>query len=74
MLGPSVKTKAIHNSPGLIYSRVLNFNIVQSERWLAPNEFEVNLQTIIGWHKATIMAPELSQEYISLRSQWPVFT
>jgi pimeloyl-ACP methyl ester carboxylesterase len=72
-LGTAVQVREVHNSPGLTYSRILNFNIVQSERWLAPNESEVDINTIVTWHKATIMAPELPQQYISLRPKWPKY-
>jgi pimeloyl-ACP methyl ester carboxylesterase len=68
------QTRDIQNGPGFITSRVLNYNIVQSETWLAINESEVDKDILITWHRSTIMAPENPEKYILLRSQWPKYS
>jgi hypothetical protein len=72
-LGTANQIRNLRNSPGFIYSRVLNYNIVQSERWLALNESEIDKKTMVAWHKSAIMAPEIPTQYIALRSQWPKY-
>ena len=59
------------NSPALLFSNVLNCNIVQSELWLAAHESEVDNETIAVWHRSTIMSAGNGQHLVAIRSQWP---
>lgn len=56
-----------------IYSPLLNFNIVESERWLAPNESEPSLSALNSWKAHSLASPHDTLDYFKLRADWPVY-
>ncbi|CAF3843729.1 unnamed protein product [Rotaria sordida] len=72
-LNKTDETETKENGPGFLNSKVLYLNIIQSERWLAPNESEIDKETVLAWHRSTLMAPNNSEQTISFRAQWPKY-
>lgn len=63
------------NSPDFAFSSLaLQYNIVQSEMWLNLNESEIDKETIFAWHQSAIVAPNILEQYITLRPQWPKYS
>ncbi|CAF1358307.1 unnamed protein product [Rotaria sp. Silwood1] len=61
------------NSPAFLFSKVLNYNIIQSERWLAPNQSEIDKETVLVWYNSALMTPNNAVKLISFRAQWPKY-
>ncbi|CAF4023155.1 unnamed protein product [Adineta steineri] len=59
--------------PGFINSVVLHFNIVESETYLAKDQDEVDINTVLGWQASTIMASKDPTKYVKIRSKWPKY-
>ncbi|CAF0913092.1 unnamed protein product [Adineta steineri] len=61
------------NGPGFISSRALQYNIIQSETYLAKGETEIDSTTILNWYHSSIMAPAKPLRYYHVRAQWPKY-
>ncbi|CAF1062511.1 unnamed protein product [Adineta steineri] len=61
------------NGPGFLLSKALNFNVIQSETYLAKGETEIDNTTILNLYHSTIMASATPLRYYNLRSQWPKY-
>jgi pimeloyl-ACP methyl ester carboxylesterase len=56
-----------------MFDSLLNFNIVQSERWLALGESDVSVATVDAWFNSTAMAPDDGHDYATLRPLWNTY-
>ncbi|CAF1485715.1 unnamed protein product [Adineta steineri] len=61
------------NPPGFLFSNVTNFNIVESEIYLAMNESDVDKSVTKRWYNATVFAQINPLQYNVLRSKWPKY-
>eukprot|EP00027_Filamoeba_sp_ATCC50430_P012613 CAMPEP_0168573762 /NCGR_PEP_ID=MMETSP0413-20121227/18710_1 /TAXON_ID=136452 /ORGANISM="Filamoeba nolandi, Strain NC-AS-23-1" /LENGTH=199 /DNA_ID=CAMNT_0008607039 /DNA_START=98 /DNA_END=694 /DNA_ORIENTATION=- len=69
----SVKSRDVLDAPES-FSKVLNFNIVLSERYTAPGESVPSVATAEDWYHATISSPNDAQNYAALYPLWNKYT
>lgn len=68
------KSTVARNGAGggpVLFSTVLNYNIVESERWLAVGEAEVDANFIAQAANASLVAPSNTMDYLRARPFWP---